>query len=665
MRYLVVIFFILCASLFAQSTIDEDSIHFIGQASAFTVGANLVTNGDFAADSGWTKGTGWTTAGGDADCDGSAGADTELLSDSAITTVTGTVYRVQFEVTVFTAGNVVAVFDGVEVGADKTAVGVYTTYVAATDTSSTISLIGDLNFIGSCDNVSVVEWVGDLNAGGGCTIASFTGTLLDYMTATGGVLHNESGLTIVELGGLVTINAGTIWDTDPKVGGLVNVDFSSALGSGVDDGVFEIVTVVSTLITIDTAYTAGDDAKTVQVWIGGAYPDIATAINASTLAEDPDGTYRKRYICVNVNQEVDAVTDFLAETSETAHREDGGSRMLIGFYDSLSVVQPDAGYRLVSDMDRGQPYYGGAWQAFKTANGFTTVRPDGKWVEWNAKGNDINILELNTSNFGMRNIKIHNTIADSSAEGILHIDTANFNTQFVNCWFAASSRFVVDDLVGKGNGVIDCYFEDTIDEMSMSDFRGSRFMGCIIDLGTKTNGVASLDDCHVCCCLIYEGEIGINQMANSSLMDNIFFNQTVSCVVSVSGVQATSVCINNIFSPAEAADIAINMTNGSMGSGFNNIMYSVSAGAVLTNPIVHAQISPNPPLPVGTLEVDPQFVNPADGDFRLRASSPALNGGMRSVFDGYTTAGANQPYSSPNAGYRSRHNFKGHNYSDR
>ncbi|KKN17266.1 hypothetical protein LCGC14_0967450, partial [marine sediment metagenome] len=140
---------------------------------------------------------------------------------------------------------------------------------------------------------------------------------------------------------------------------------------------------------------------------------------------------------------------------------------------------------------------------------------------------------------------------------------------------------------------------------------------------------------------------------------------TVSCVVSLAGVQATSVCINNIFSPAEAADIAINMTKGSMGSGFNSIMYSVTAGAVLTNPIVHDQISPTPALPVGTLEVDPQFVNPADGDFRLRASSPALNGGLRSVFDGYTTAGVNQPYSSPNAGYRSRINFKGHNYSDR
>ena len=646
-KLIVLLFLILCVSVFAQSNIDEDTIHFIGQASAFTVGSELVLNGGFDDGTVWVRGTGWQPVA-DGKIEKTAGVQ-DNISQNITGLTDGRVYRIQFEVVSRSAGNVTASFDSVETG-DKTAAGVYTGYLAATGTTADIDIVGDAAFAGFIDNVSVVAWVGDLNASGGSTIVDFTGTLTDYMTATGGVLHNESGLVMADSSGFIEIAAGTTWDTNPVTGALVNCDFSATF----TDGIYEILSFSNASITIDLS-SGGLGAETVEVWIGGAYPDIATAINASTLSEDPDGTYRKRYICVNVDQEVDAVTDFVAETSETALREDDGSRKIIGFYDSISVVQPDAGYRVVSDMDRGGIYYGGAWQAFKTANGFSTVRPDGKWVEWNAKGNDINILELNTSNFGMRNIKIHNTIADSSAEGLLHIDTANFNTQFVNCWFATSSRFVMDDLVGKGNGVLDCYFEDTIDAMSMTDFRSSYFIGCIIDLGTKANGFAVLDDCYVCCCLIYEGEIGINQMANSSLMNNIFFNQTVSCVVSVAGVQATSVCINNIFSPAEAADIAINMAKGSMGSGFNSIMYSVTAGAVLTNPIVHDQISPNPALPVGTLEVDPQFVNPADGDFRLRASSPALNGGMRSLFGGRTTIGAWSPYAMPFSGRRPRH----------
>ena len=40
MKYLM-IFFILCASLFAQSNINEDTVHFVGQASAFTVEVDL------------------------------------------------------------------------------------------------------------------------------------------------------------------------------------------------------------------------------------------------------------------------------------------------------------------------------------------------------------------------------------------------------------------------------------------------------------------------------------------------------------------------------------------------------------------------------------------------------------------------------------------------
>ncbi len=208
--------------------------------------------------------------------------------------------------------------------------------------------------------------------------------------------------------------------------------------------------------------------------------------------------------------------------------------------------------------------------------------------------------------------------------------------------FGTSIRVVVVDLLGKGNSVLDCYFEDTIDVMIMSDFRSSYFVGCIINLGTKANGFALLDDCYLDSCLIYEGEIGINQMANSSLINNTFFNQTVKCVSLVNAVQATSVFINNIFSPAESADVAIYLQVGSLGSGFNNIMYSVTAGAVLTNPISHSQISPNPPLPVGTLEVDPLFVNPGDGDFGLQVNSPARTAGITDIFGGSSTIGVYQ-----------------------
>lgn len=630
------------------SNINQDTAHFVGQASVFAVGANLVTNGDFAADSGWTKGTGWTTAGGDADCDGTAVADTELLSDTEITTVAGTVYRVQFNCTARPGGEVTAAFDGTELG-NITGIGIKTGYIAATDASSSISIIGDEDFVGSVDDVSVVAWVGDLNAGGGITIAALK-TLLDaggdltaIMTATGGVLHNESGLALADDDGSLQITAGSTWDKTPIVGTLVNCDFSATFA----DGIYEIILATSTTITIDLS-SGGLGAETVEVWIGGAYPDIATAINDSTLSEDPDGTYRKRYICVNVNQEVDAATVFVAETSETALREDDGSRKIIGFYDSISVVTAHSSYRVVSDIDEGQTYYSGARKAFNSVENFPVINPDGKWIEWNAKGNAINILELNTSNFEMRNFKVHNTVT-GAAEGLLHVDTANFNTTLINCWFAASSRFQVDDLIGSANSAVDCYFDTTLENVSLTDWRTSHFLKCIFNGTDRTNTVEGVRDCWFAFCTVYKGAKGLLAAQGVFVVNCTFISQTQSCVEGASQSAVVGLFYNNIFSPVAVSDVAIKFGNkGSLSpAGFNNIMFCVAAGAVLTNPITHGEITPNSPLPIGTLEVDPQFVNFAQGDYRLRASSPALNGGIRSLSDGRSTIGAWQPYALP------------------
>lgn len=668
MRYLL-IFLACCALLSAQSTINEDTVHFVGQASAFTVGAELVTDGGFPTLDNWTEGS-WTLATGVVSED-NAGGNSDILSDVAIVTVDGTVYRVQFEVTAYTDGNVVAVFDGVEVGGDKSAVGVYTVYVAATDASSTIALRADATFTGSCDNVSVVAWVGDLNAAGGCTIATFTGTLTDYMTATGRplVIETDQDLTLSDNGsGLLRLTKAGAFSGGLKKGTLVKGDFSATFA----DGIYEVVSADSEdddYIDIDLS-SGGVGAETASVWVGGAYPDIATAINDSTLSEDPDGKYRKRYICVNVDQVVDAVTDFVAETSEQALREDDGSRKLIAFYDSILTVTSHSSCRIVSDIDEGQVYYGGAWQAFKSDEGFTDIRPNGKWIEWDANGNSINILELNTSNFEIRNFKIHNT-ATGGTNSLVHADDAAVvNESFINCWFATADLPLASDQFLINAVIADCYYSNSIVSNNLTKvlrswlmnniFNGDGLAAAIVDVSHTSTFMGNL---------FYKGTDGVigATFDTSLFISNVFFDQTDACLTGSDSTAAMFV-INNIFSPAAAADNALQIesTGGTLlAASRNNIFYSVTAGAILTNPIVHSEISPNPPLPVGSLEVNPMFVNPADGDFRLRASSPALNGGLRSLFGGYTTIGVNQPYSTPNAGYRPRYNFKGHNYSDR
>ncbi|KKL06303.1 hypothetical protein LCGC14_2597400, partial [marine sediment metagenome] len=178
----IIIFLVCCSSVFAQSNINEDTIHFVGQASAFTVGSELVTDGGFPSFDNWTQGT-WTLAGGVASED-NAGANSDLTQ--VLTGLTdGRLYRIQFEVTAYTDGVVTTRFDGVAIES-YTQVGVFTEYGIAMGTTASITIRADATFTGSIDNVSVVAWVGDLDAGGGSTIAPFSGnSLSDYMGAEG------------------------------------------------------------------------------------------------------------------------------------------------------------------------------------------------------------------------------------------------------------------------------------------------------------------------------------------------------------------------------------------------------------------------------------------------------------------------------------------------
>jgi len=136
-------------------------INYEGFSYQDTLGSEEVVNGDFATDSDWTKETGWTISGGTANFSGGT-ANKAIYQAVGITN--GKTYKIQYQVSSISAGQVAVRFGGM-VGVDEitaTTIGTYTGYITATGSANGNIHIEDNNnsFIGSIDNVSVKEYLG-------------------------------------------------------------------------------------------------------------------------------------------------------------------------------------------------------------------------------------------------------------------------------------------------------------------------------------------------------------------------------------------------------------------------------------------------------------------------------------------------------------------------
>ena len=80
-----------------------DNFNLIADQTNATLGSEIISNGDFATDSGWTIGTGWSISGGKANA--TDAAFNSQLSDST-NLVAGQVYKISFDVSNYVKGNV-------------------------------------------------------------------------------------------------------------------------------------------------------------------------------------------------------------------------------------------------------------------------------------------------------------------------------------------------------------------------------------------------------------------------------------------------------------------------------------------------------------------------------------------------------------------------------
>lgn len=114
-------------------------------------GVDLITNGDFAAATGWTLGDGMTVTGGVLDVDGTQSSTSDATQDVGELSVE---FEVSFDIVTRTAGTVAAIAGTSVFGSPVSAIGSYSQKVTASG-GTTVGIQVSVDFEGTIDNVVV------------------------------------------------------------------------------------------------------------------------------------------------------------------------------------------------------------------------------------------------------------------------------------------------------------------------------------------------------------------------------------------------------------------------------------------------------------------------------------------------------------------------------
>ena len=192
-----------------------------------SLGNELITNGDFSTDSGWSYGSSWSIANGKATATNSTtGSIYQDILD------TSKIYKATFEITEITSGSL-RIGIGVNFSDYFTSTGVYTYYgQPTTDGLLRINPLSGTN--ASIDNVSVKEVIDadfDFTRGSSATRVNELGLVQDVQLLSGELIQNGD---FEQIGSELVTNGGFDSDTDwtkqtgwSISGGVANYDFTS------------------------------------------------------------------------------------------------------------------------------------------------------------------------------------------------------------------------------------------------------------------------------------------------------------------------------------------------------------------------------------------------------------------------------------------------------
>ena len=457
-------------------------------------------------------------------------------------------------------------------------------------------------------------------SGGGVTKAVWDGESLelsDIMNADGTPIVSTTG-ALTQSGSDALITSAAASYTDVVVGTICNLtDYAAGT-----DGRYKIIaTNNNTTITLKDAWTAAEDPVTINV--GGAYDGIQNAIDSVD-----EGDNANRYILDNKSETPGAAITMNISGTQA----DDYHVYIIGFKD-----QP-------GDMDGPDgAYYGGANDMYSIENGYTGIRQNAnsQWVELTGHGfvcnesenvhwRNINIIDVGLAEGGWVSSAGNSYSLSWHNCGVIKGNTASFS------WSGRLQQCLIDDcyvggvdmgpmtLAGTGinvtNSILNQANQGGINFSAAFAGSGTVY-NCLFDIASTKIGVICADD-------------GLFVIHN-----NTFVNGDVSAIT-ITNIEANVAVWNNIFDMAAAADYAINITAGSLIECDYNNAYSTTAGVVLTNPYYDsAKAADIPQVGSNNSELDPGFIDPSGGDYRLQEGSPCINTGKEDAGQGYSNIG--------------------------
>jgi len=449
---------------------------------------------------------------------------------------------------------------------------------------------------------------GLIGAGGGCTKAAWdaSGNLSDFMNPTNGsylVLVVSPNVTLTSIIGGTTAALYAVGAfVGVKIGTIV---FANGF-TGFTTARYEIIAVTDDQITLDAAYIGADNTDGDCV-VGGAFNTLQNAIDSVDNAETVN-----RYIWTNKDETMG--TSIIVNVSGTLAQD---CHVFIRGYKTT-----------LGDMDEGGLYYGGAWDAFCIKNNYTSlqINPNAEWVTfdlYNAARNGFVITSAH-NNVHFCNFKIDNIATDYYG---FFCSSSSYGWSWRNCSLIGYDthargiggnffRCFVDECYIAPLMTIGVYSQGAMIYVTNSIFE-TRVGGTGVYVYTYGEG-ATIDNC-----LFIGGqkavqarEDGLYVIKNCTMYNG---DSSVNGLVQINDPDATVAVYNNIIIMADTAGLAVK-TYTSIGSLMYcdyNCVYSLTGA--LIHPFWDAGKGIDIPH-VGNhnLFVDPLFVDPDNGDFRVK-----------------------------------------------